>query len=111
MYESWKLSFGKRPLEELYNIKTDPTEKTDIAAKHPKLVRKMRARLAEAARERPPLGDKPLLMVPALPYVYGIDENKQPPDWLIKAVDQARSKQPKHWPPGKTPWPQAPVTP
>ena len=25
--------------------------------------------------ERPPLGDKPLLMEPPLPYVYGVEEN------------------------------------
>lgn len=97
--------------ERLYDIKNDPTETTDVASKHPLQVRKMRARLAEVDRERPPLGDKPLLMKPALPYVYGIDENKNPPEWLIKVVKEARAKQPKEWPPGETPWPQAPVTP
>jgi arylsulfatase A-like enzyme len=95
----------------LYNIETDPRETTDVASQHPEIVRRMKERLSQVGKERPPLGDKPLLMRPALPYVYGIDENKNPPTWLIEAVNKARSKQPKHWPPGKTPWPQAPVTP
>ncbi len=95
----------------LYNIATDPYEQTDVAAKHPEIVKKLAARLEEVAKERPPLGDKPLLMSPALPYVYGIDENRDPPKWLIDAVDQARAKQPKEWPPGETPWPQAPDRP
>jgi len=47
-------------------------------------------------------------MQPALPYVYGLEENGAPPAWLIEAVDAARAKQPKTWPAGKTPWPQAP---
>ncbi len=97
--------------DRLFNIKDDPSESTDVAARHPDRVRSMSARLATVDKQRPPLGDKPLLMTPALPYVYGIDENKNPPDWLIKIVDQARAKQPKEWPPGKTPWPQAPITP
>ena len=63
-------------------------------------------RLAAVDRERPPLGDKPLLMDPPLPYVYGMQENENPPEWLIKRVDQARAKQPQAWPPGETPWPQ-----
>lgn len=94
--------------ERLYNIKTDPAETTNIASSHPKLVKQMTARLMEVDKQRPPLGEKPLLMRPALPYVYGQEENKTPPAWLIKAVEQARSKQPKSWPKGKTPWPQAP---
>lgn len=94
--------------ELLYNIKTDPTESTDIADEHPELVEKLAARLADVGRERPPLGDKPLLMRPALPYVYGMQENLEPPQWLVDAVDAARRKQPQHWPAGKTPWPQAP---
>ena len=95
----------------LYNIRKDPTETTDVAADHPELVKRLTERLAEVAKERPPLGDKPLLMSPPLPYVYGIEENKTPPDWLIDAVDAARAKQPKSWPPGEPPWPQAPKTP
>jgi arylsulfatase A-like enzyme len=95
----------------LYNIAKDPYEQTDIAAEHPEIVKQLAARLEQAARQRPPLGDKPLLMSPALPYVYGIDENQDPPQWLIDAVDKARAKQPQEWPPGETPWPQAPDRP
>jgi arylsulfatase A-like enzyme len=98
---------GKR----LYNIKNDPGETTDVAAQHPTVVAELSKRLAEVAKQRPPLGDKPLLMTPALPYVYGMDENKNPPTWLVEAVDQARAKQPKKWAAGETPWPQAPKTP
>ncbi len=94
--------------ERLYNIAEDPTEKTDVANLHPDLVKKLAARLAEAGAERPPLGDKPLLMEPRLPYVYGIAENENPAAWLVEAVDAARSKQPQSWPAGATPWPQAP---
>jgi len=97
--------------DKLYNIADDPSETTDVAARHPALVKKMAARLAQVSSQRPPLGDKPLLMSPALPYVYGIDENLNVPEWLTDMVDQARTKQPKSWPEGKTPWPQAPKTP
>jgi arylsulfatase A-like enzyme len=95
---------------ELYNILKDPSEKNNIAGQHPDLVSKLAGRLEEYAAQRPPLGEKPLLMTPALPYVYGQDENKETPQWLKDMVDQAREKQPKFWPPGKTPWPQAPKT-
>jgi arylsulfatase A-like enzyme len=95
----------------LYNIRTDPGETTDVTGAHPELVGELKKRLAQAASERPPLGDKPILMRPALPYVYGEIENRDPPAWLVRAVDQARAKQPQHWPPGETPWPQAPKTP
>jgi arylsulfatase A-like enzyme len=95
----------------LYDIRRDPGETTDVASQHPDVVRRLAKRLAEVARQRPPLGDKPLLMSPPLPYVYGMDENKNPPPWLVEAVDKARAKQPKEWPPGETPWPQAPRTP
>ncbi|MHC4192220.1 MAG: sulfatase family protein, partial [Planctomycetota bacterium] len=95
----------------LYNIKKDPYETTDIAARHPAIVKKLRARLLEVDAERPPLGDKPLLMEPPLPYVYGVEENENPPEWLRKAVDRIRATQPKKWAPGETPWPQAPRRP
>jgi hypothetical protein len=95
----------------LYNIRTDPSETTDIAAQHPDIVKRLRARLMEVDAERPPLGDKPLLMEPPLPYVYGIEENRNPPDWLKQAVDKIRATQPKAWPAGQTPWPQAPKAP
>ncbi|GAI24898.1 unnamed protein product, partial [marine sediment metagenome] len=95
----------------LYNIKTDAYETTDIAAQHPDIVKRLRVRLLEVDAERPPLGDKPLLMEPPLPYVYGIEENENPPEWLKEAVDRVRATQPKEWAPGETPWPQAPKAP
>ncbi len=95
----------------LYNIKTDPYETTDIAARHPDIVKRLRDRLLEVDAERPPLGDKPLLMEPPLPYVYGIEENENPPEWLKEVVDRIRATQTKDWAPGETPWPQAPKAP
>lgn len=92
----------------LYNIKTDPGETTDIASQHPEIVKRLSKRLQVVGAQRPPLGDKPLLMDPPLPYVYGLHENRNPPAWLKQAVDAVRAKQPKEWAPGETPWPQAP---
>ncbi|MEX2215994.1 MAG: arylsulfatase [Phycisphaeraceae bacterium] len=94
--------------EKLFNIVKDPTESTDVAVQHPDVVKQLAARLEAVGKERPPLGDKPLLMTPALPYVYGIDENRNAPQWLIAAVEKVRATQPKEWAPGETPWPQAP---
>lgn len=95
----------------LYNVVQDPSEKTNVAAQHPEIVRKLKARLAMYSKQRPPLGDKLLLMTPALPYIYGREENEQPPAWLVEAVEAARAKQPQQWAPGTTPWPQAPKAP
>jgi len=92
----------------LFHIEDDPGEQTDLAARHPDVVKDLSARLAKAAAERPPLGDKPLLMDPPLPYIYGQEENKNVPGWLRKHVDAIRATQPKEWAPGTTPWPQAP---
>ena len=92
----------------LYNIKKDPSEQTDIALQHPDIVKKLAARLDEIGKQRPPLGDKPLLMDPPLPYIYGLEESKHPPAWLREAVDKVRATQPQEWAPGETPWPQAP---
>ena len=92
----------------LYNIKKDPSEQTDVAAKHPKLVKELKARVTAVGGERPPLGDKPLLMDPPLPYVYGLTEQKDVPKWLTTAVNKVRAKQPTEWEPGETPWPKAP---
>ncbi|MEM0969883.1 MAG: arylsulfatase, partial [Verrucomicrobiota bacterium] len=58
----------------LYDVVTDPREQTDLASQYPELVDELRSRLEEAGAERPPLGDKPLLMEPPLPYVYGLNE-------------------------------------
>lgn len=93
----------------LYNVRTDPGETTDVAEKHPEVVAKLGRRLTMMAEERPPLGPKPLLMDPPLPYVYGLDEQQDVPSWVINAVNIVRSKQPKKWAPGETPWPKAPV--
>ncbi|MGB1931115.1 MAG: hypothetical protein ACPHO8_17555, partial [Mariniblastus sp.] len=92
----------------LYNLKQDPSEQTDVAAKHPKLVKELKARVTAVGNERPPLGDKPLLMDPPLPYVYGQQEQANIPKWLITAVNKVRAKQPTEWEPGETPWPKAP---
>lgn len=92
----------------LFNIEKDPYETTDVAAEHPDVVQRLASRLAEVGKERPPLGDKPLLMDPPLPYIYGLEENKNPPAWLKAAVDKIRAAQRQSWPPGETPWPQAP---
>ncbi len=92
----------------LFNLREDPGERTDLAARHPDIVKRLSARLDEVGRQRPPLGEKPLLMDPPLPYIYGLEENRNAPEWLKRAVDGVRATQPKEWPPGKTPWPQAP---
>lgn len=92
----------------LYNIADDPAESTDIAKQHPKLVAELRSRVTEIGEQRPPLGDKPLLMDPPLPYVYGLEEQQDVPSWLVKAVDKIRATQPTEWAPGETPWPKAP---
>ena len=93
----------------LYNVVLDPSEQSDIASQHPGIVKKLRTRLDAVGKERPPLGEKPLLMDPPLPYVYGLNEQKMIPRWLVKAVDEIRATQPKDWAPGETPWPKAPV--
>ena len=93
----------------LFNIRKDPYETADVAKDHPEIVKRLSRRLAMLAKERPPLGEKPLLMEPPLPYVYGAKENEQVPAWLKKHMDQVRSKQPQSWKPGETPWPKAPV--
>ena len=95
----------------LFDIVADPGEKEDIAANHPDIVRNLAGRLAEVGAQRPPLGDKPLLMDPPLPYIYGQAENQNPPEWLKSAVDAVRAKQPQEWAPGETPWPRPPKVP
>ena len=94
--------------DSLYDLKNDPYEKNDVAESHPRIVRKLSKRLEKVGQQRPPLGDKPLLMDPPLPYVYGQDEQEDTPQWLIEAVEAVRSKQPTEWAPGETPWPKAP---
>jgi hypothetical protein len=94
--------------EALYDIEIDPSEMNDISDEFPDVANRLSKRLAAVGAERPPLGDKPLLMDPPLPYIYGMNENKDVPQWLKDHVDQIRSKQPKKWAAGETPWPQAP---
>ncbi len=95
----------------LYNVLQDPSEQTNIAAQHPDIVKRLKARLDDVGAERPPLGDKPLLMDPPLPTIYGQKENQNPPEWLTKAVNKVRATQPNEWAPAETPWPQAPPLP
>ena len=93
----------------LFDIESDPGEKNDVAAQHPEIVTKLGRRLDTIGKQRPPLGDKPLLMDPPLPYVYGLHEQSDNPAWLVQHVTAVRAKQPKDWAPGETPWPKAPV--
>ncbi|MEM9942303.1 MAG: sulfatase-like hydrolase/transferase, partial [Planctomycetota bacterium] len=94
--------------EMLFDISQDPYEQSDISGQNPEIVRQLSDRLKEVGKQRPALGDKPILMDPPLPYVYGLQENQEIPDWLRTHIDTIRSKQPQSWPPGQTPWPQAP---
>ena len=94
--------------DSLFHILHDPYETTDVASQNPDVVSRLSARLAEVAKQRPSLGEKPLLMDPPLPYIYGEKENANPPDWLKQAVERVRASQPKEWAAGETPWPQAP---
>lgn len=93
---------------ELYNIKNDPGESIDIAKQHPDIVAALSKRLDEEAESRPPLPDFDIAMTPALPWVYGQDENIHTPHWLKDHVAKIRALQPQSWPEGKTPWPQPP---
>jgi len=94
--------------ESLYDLENDPYEQTDIAKENAAVVKSMTERLEAVGNQRPPLGDKPLLMDPPLPYVYGLKEQDSIPAWLKTAVDNVRSLQPTEWAPGETPWPKAP---
>jgi arylsulfatase A-like enzyme len=94
--------------DELYDLAKDPGEQHDLAGQHPERLAAMKLRLQQVSAERPPLGELPILMEPALPYVYGRDENANVPAWIKDHVDAIRATQPQHWPPGTTPWPQAP---
>ena len=94
--------------EELYNIANDPSEKTDLASKLPHVVTLLKERLHVLGEERPPMPDLNLLMTPALPWVYGENENATAPDWVKTAMRKVRETQPKEWAEGTTPWPQAP---
>ncbi len=94
--------------KELYDLEVDISEKTDIAAKHPDIVKELTERVTAAGKERPPLTGMDRLMSPALPWVYGQQENESAPAWIKEEVQKIRDTQPKEWAPGTTPWPQAP---
>lgn len=93
---------------ELYNIAQDPSESRDIAKEKPEIAAALSARVQAVGEERPPMPDMSLLMTPALPWVYGQAENAQAPQWVKDLMVEVRARQPQSWPPGKTPWPQAP---
>jgi arylsulfatase A-like enzyme len=93
---------------ELFDLAADPSEKHDLAARHPEIARRMKQRLQQVSAERPPLGEKTALMIPPLPYIYGEEENRDPPFWLKEIVDARRRLQPQVLPPGVTPWPKPP---
>ena len=94
--------------KELYNIEQDPGESTDLSTTEPEVLARLQKRLAEAGAERPPLPQLDLLMTPALPWVYGQQENERAPQWVRDLMAGIRSRQPQDWAPGTTPWPQAP---
>ena len=77
----WKL-VGKA----LFDLSSDPGEKTDLAAKHPDIYQKLNARIQQLVAERRPpekhlnIPDKPLL-------VLGEKENANPPAWLEPYLD------------------------
>ena len=94
--------------KELFNVVQDPGEKHDLAKQLPQTVSELQTRLQQAAKERPQLGDMTKLMTPALPWVYGQQENQNVPEWVMQRVAKVRAAQPTSWAEGTTPWPQAP---
>lgn len=104
------IRFGDYKLigEELYNIKDDPEEKQNIAADHPTIVSRLKDRVEAVGKERPAMPDMSLLMSPALPWVYGQQENAEVPEWVKTHLEPIRAAQPQSWAEGSTPWPQAP---
>ena len=63
--------------EELYNIAEDPDEQNDVALNFPEVVKRLKERVETAGKKRPPIPDMSLLMTPALPWVYGQNENEK----------------------------------
>ena len=78
--------------DELYNIKDDPYETKDIAAKNPDKVKAMKERIAVYLSERrtpEEHGRAP----GGIPAIYGEEENKPPlPDWLVKLAAENQKK-------------------
>ena len=94
--------------EELYHLPSDPSEQKDLATEKPEILQQLKARIAQLGAERPPIPDFSLVMTPALPWVYGQQENEDVPDWLKAHMQAIRATQPQEWAEGTTPWPQAP---
>jgi arylsulfatase A-like enzyme len=94
--------------KELYDLEADISEKNDIAAQHPNIVKELTERVTAVGKERPPLTGMDRLMSPALPWVYGQQENESVAAWIKVEVQKIRDTQPREWAPGTTPWPQAP---
>ena len=94
--------------EELYNIALDPEEKNNLASTQAEIFQQLKARVDAVGKERPPMPDMKLLMTPALPWVYGQQENVKAPEWLKQHMRAIRATQPQSWADGETPWPQAP---
>lgn len=94
--------------EELYNLVEDPYERNNIANANPAIVAQLKNRVIAVGKERPPLPDMSLLMTPALPWVYGQQENANAPNWVKDKMQKIRATQPQEWAEGTTPWPQAP---
>jgi len=94
---------------ELFNISRDPYETNNIAEANPDIVDRLRKRVTSVGEERPPMPDVSRLMSPALPWVYGRDENTTAPQWVKDRLRPIRAAQPQEWAPGTTPWPQPPT--
>jgi hypothetical protein len=75
--------------KELYDLEIDPSEKKDIAAKYPKIVKHLNDRVTAIGKERPALKGTNRLMTPALPWVYGQKENATVPDWVKQEVKKS----------------------
>lgn len=93
---------------ELFNVVTDPYETKNVAAEHPDIVARLKTRIRLLSAERQPIQGMESLMDPPLPYIYGEEENRNPPAWLVETVKAERAKQPQHWAEGETPWPKPP---
>ncbi len=69
-WQDWRL-YKKYEADawQLFDLKNDPTESTDLAAEHPDVVKKMAKRHADWAKTLAPLGETPTLKKPAKPTV------------------------------------------
>lgn len=77
---------GKLVGKELYDIANDPAEKSDLAAKHPDIYKKLNARIQQLVAERRP-PEKHLRIPDKLVLVLGEKENANPPPWLQPYLD------------------------